>query len=67
MAFAKYSAACPFENVRNNAAQNPTKGDDWLKVVAEKRPSKRGLIRYSKPSFEIRRGNESSGQKRNQS
>ena len=45
VAFSEYSADCPTEYYRNNDNRKPAKGQDWLKVVNEKRSSKRGSIR----------------------
>ena len=45
VAFSQYSADCPSEYYRNNDKRKPAKGEDWLKVVSEKRSSQRGSIR----------------------
>ncbi|MEI7731066.1 MAG: glycosyl hydrolase family 28 protein [Verrucomicrobiota bacterium] len=44
VAFSEYSADCPFEYYRNNAARKPPKGEAWLNVQREKRSSKRGRV-----------------------
>jgi len=45
VAFSEYSADCPLQYYRNNEKRLPAKGEDWLKVLNEKRSSKRGSIR----------------------
>jgi Glycosyl hydrolases family 28 len=45
VAFSEYSADCPPDYFRNNAAHKAPNGEAWERVLREKRSTKRGTIR----------------------
>lgn len=45
LAFSEYSADCPTRFFRNNPGREPAQGDEWERIVHEKRSAGRGEIR----------------------